>query len=112
MSVIGRKTTDGESSVIYNAPKGKYFSAFKLGVQKAEGYVLYSRDIRLEYKISDTDEWVNAPLTEGELKDIKGAANPVFKTQELSAALPENTRFIKISLLNDVVWTLFWMNSA
>ena len=107
LSVIGRKTTDGESSVAYNAPEGKYFSAVKLGVQKAEGYVLYSRDIRLEYKISDTDEWVNAPLTEGELKDIKGAANPVFKTQELSAALPENTRFIKISLLNDVVWTLF-----
>ncbi len=107
LSVIGRKTTDGESSVAYNAPEGKYFSAVKLGVQKAEGYVLYSRDIRLEYKISDTDEWVNAPLTEGETKDIKGAANPVFKTQELSAALPENTRFVKISLLNDVVWTLF-----
>ena len=107
LSVIGRKTTDGESSVAYNAPEGKYFSAVKLGVQKAEGYVLYSRDIRLEYKISDTDEWVNAPLTEGESKDIKGAANPVFKTQELSGALPENTRFIKISLLNDVVWTLF-----
>ena len=107
MSVIGRKTTDGESLVAYNAPEGKYFSAVKLGVQKAEGYVLYSRDIRLEYKISDTDEWVNAPLTEGETKDIKSAANPVFKTQELSAALPENTRFVKISLLNDVVWTLF-----
>lgn len=107
LSVIGRKTTDGESSVAYNAPEGKYFSAVKLGVQKAEGYVLYSRDIRLEYKISDTDEWVNATLTEGETKDIKSAANPVFKTQELSAALPENTRFVKISLLNDVVWTLF-----
>lgn len=80
LSVIGRKTTDGESSVAYNAPEGKYFSAVRLGVQKADGYVLYSRDIRLEYKVSDTDEWVNAPLTEGETKDIKGAGNPIFKT--------------------------------
>lgn len=43
----------------------------------------------------------------GEISDIKGSTNNNFKSTVLTVDLPANVKKVKISLLNDVAWTLF-----
>ena len=107
LSVIGRKNVTDESSVTYTAKNGDTFKRAEISLQVYSGFVSVSRDLKAEYRTDEKSEWKSLVMTEEGEENINGKETLAFKLQKIYCELPAETTEIKISLLNDVGWTLF-----
>ena len=107
LSVIGRKNVTDESSVTYTAKNGDTFKRVEISLQVYSGFVSVSRDLKAEYRTDEKSEWKSLVMAEEGEENIIGKETLAFKLQKIYCELPAETAEIKISLLNDVGWTLF-----
>ena len=104
LSVVGRKDTTQENTLIYTAPDGQVIDAAEVRLQIGKGFVDLSRDFALDVRVAGSDEWVPVTMTLGEATSL----NDKFETAAAtpSAELPADTEAVRLTLKNDVPWTL------
>lgn len=107
LSVIGRKDAESDSSLVYSAPEGQYISGSTVNIQYAPDFTNFSKDLKVYVMTEDGTDWVEVTISLGEAEDIPGYDGGVFKTNSLSLELPENVLKMKITLDNDIAWTMF-----
>ena len=104
LSVAGRKDTAQDNTLIYTAPDGQVIDAAEARLQIGKGFVDLSRDFALDVRVAGSDEWVPVTMTLGEATSL----NDKFETAAAtpSAELPADTEAVRLTLKNDVPWTL------
>ena len=104
LSVAGRKDTAQDNTLIYTAPDGQVIDAAEVRLQIGKGFVDLSRDFALDVRVAGSDEWVPVTMTLGEATSL----NDKFETAAAtpSAELPADTEAVRLTLKNDVPWTL------
>lgn len=104
LSVAGRKDTAQNNTLIYTAPDGKVIDAAEIRLQMAKGFVDLGRDFALEARAAGSDEWVPVTLTLGEATSLNDTYEAAAAAP--SAALPADTEAVRLTLKNDIAWTL------
>ena len=104
LSVAGRKDTAQDNTLIYTVPDGQVIDAAEVRLQIGKGFVDLSRDFALDVRVAGSDEWVPVTMTLGEATSL----NDKFETAAAtpSAELPADTEAVRLTLKNDVPWTL------
>lgn len=104
LSVVGRKNTKSENSLIYSF-EGKKITAVSVDV--VEHHIHFKKE-DLVVSAYSNGAWQNLSLTMSAEKEINGAKNPNFKSVTATAvSVPVNTTKLKLQLNNSVEWTLF-----
>lgn len=105
LSVLGKKSAAAEY-VSYKM-SGNTISDFALSLQMANGFFELDRDVKVEVRASGSDTFTQVELQAAEPVAITGNATFSTVAVSLKDALPADTEEVKITLLNDVAWTLF-----
>ncbi len=105
LSVLGKKSAAAEY-VSYKM-SGNTISDFALSLQMANGFFELDRDVKVEVRASGSDTFTQVELQAAEPVAITGNATFSTVAVSLKNALPADTEEVKITLLNDVAWTLF-----
>lgn len=104
LSVVGRKNTNSENSLIYSF-EGKKITAVSVDVVEHHSYFKKEDLVVSAYS---NGAWHVLSLTMSAEKEIDGAKNPNFKSVTATAvSVPDNTTKLKLQLNNSVAWTLF-----
>ena len=104
LSVVGRKNTNSENSLIYSF-EGKKITAVSVYVV---GHHIYFKKEDLVVSAYSNGAWHELSLTMSAEKEIDGAKNPNFKSVTATVvSVPVNTTKLKLQLNNSVAWTLF-----
>lgn len=104
LSVVGRKNTNSENSLIYSF-EGKKITA--VSVDAVEHHSYFKKE-DLVVSAYSNGAWHELSLTMSAEKEIDGAKNPNFKSVTATAvSVPDNTTKLKLQLNNSVAWTLF-----
>ena len=106
LSVIGRSDAALEAFIAYR-PEKKSITDLKITLMLMPDYFMIDRDIRVSVRKSGSDEWTVLSVSMSEPAEIPNAANPAFKSAELTPAetLEADIAEVKIELLNDVLYT-------
>lgn len=104
LSVAGRKDTAQDNTLIYTAPDSQVIDAAEVRLQIGKGFVDLSRDFALDVRVAGSDEWVPVTMTLGEATSLNDKFEAAAATP--SAELPADTEAVRLTLKNDVPWTL------
>lgn len=106
LSVAGRQNTNSENNLYYEA-SDSYIRA--ITVKIVENNQFDPKDsIKVSVRENDSSEWIGLNMTFGSAQDIKGYEASSEKSMTLAANVvyPAITQ-VRVSLCNDVAWTLF-----
>lgn len=106
LSLIGRNNTEDENTVYYSL-EDSYLRGVTLKIVEHAGYINPQNCVSVAVKTADDNSWSKLDMTFSEAKNIKGYEDSTAKSMTLSADVifPAITD-IKISITNDVAWTL------
>lgn len=83
---------------------GGLIKDFKIQLQIGTGFFVQERDILIQYHLKGSDSFEDVPVICGKPSAINEAFSLISITPE--EKLPDNVDEIKISMYNDVAWTL------